>query len=274
MDLKFNARGIALYQGFQILKKDEDIFHINDGSGAFVTLVRGEKMALLVDTSWGIKDLRSLVESLISTPYKVVNTHGHPDHCWGNFQFDEVFVPEKDVDVFYKMKNYTENRDALFKTDEEREAAKPREFPPLKTVREGEVFDLGGITVQVVPLYGHTHGSLGYLLKEKKILISGDSVTVSPWLFMKETLPLSECKKTYEETKKFDFEKILGSHSKVLWPKTLLDSLIDVIDGVISGRIDLSEESVDEIMGYRTVSVFGEKEPGCWITINADTWKR
>ena len=103
IDITFDVRKGARLDGFQILKKTEHVFHINDGSGAFVTLVEGKNRALLVDTSWGIKDLRSLVEKLISVPYTVVNTHGHPDHCYGNFQFDEVLVPEKDVDVYARI---------------------------------------------------------------------------------------------------------------------------------------------------------------------------
>ncbi len=267
IDITFDVRKGARLDGFQILKKTEHVFHINDGSGAFVTLVEGKNRALLVDTSWGIKDLRSLVEKLISVPYTVVNTHGHPDHCYGNFQFDEVLVPEKDVDVYARIQDYSSSRDEFFASEEEKKKAEPGVYPPLKTVKEGDRFDLGDLHVAAVPLYGHTHGSLGYIIEEEKLLLCGDSVTVNAWLFMKESLSLEEAKSNYERLKSFDFEKVLGSHSKVLWPKTLVDSLIQNIQNVLERKVLPDDIHLETIMGYKTAAVFCNKEPGSWIVV-------
>lgn len=274
MNLDFDARKRAFVDGFCVLKKNDRIFHINDGSGAFVTLVMGSEGALLVDTSWGIKNLRSLVEKLTDTPFKVVNTHGHPDHCYGNFQFDEVFVPERDIEVYKTIQDYSSSRDELFESEEERFSALPGPFPPLKTVKAGDIFDLGDLHVRAIPLYGHTRGSLGYLIEEEKVLLCGDAISLSQWLFLKEGLSLEEVKKTYEETLKEDFEKILGSHSKVWWTKELLKSLIQNINNVLEGKVSLKDASLERIMDYDTASFFCDRDPGCWILVPENCVKK
>lgn len=192
MNMEFDTRNRAKIGNFTVLKKSENVFHINDGTPSFVTFVQGKTHALLVDTSWGVQDLRSLIEEFAETPYTVVNTHGHPDHCYGNFQFDEVFVPEFDVDVYSEITNFSDDREAYIQTEEQRKKFTPDVFPDLKTVGAGRIFDLGGITVSSVPLYSHTHGSLGYLVHEEKLLLSGDSVNTNVWLFYEGKQPLGK----------------------------------------------------------------------------------
>lgn len=253
---------------FTVLKKSEHILHINDGTPSFVTLILGEKHALLVDTSWGVQDLRGLVEKIVSTPYTVVNTHGHPDHCYGNFQFDEVLVPELDVDVYSEIQNYAFQREEFIKNDEQRIKFEPKNYPPLKTLKTGDRFDLGGITVDAVPLYSHTHGSLGYLVNEEKILVAGDAINTNVWLFMKESLPLEDCIKTYENAKNFGFEKILGSHAKVFWTKEMLDVLILNLKKVLSPDYIFEAENHEKIMGYETSRSYAEfKNSGGYIVV-------
>lgn len=268
MKLTFDKQNKLKIENFTILKKSEHIFHINDGTPSFVTFVIGKKNALLVDTSWGIENLRNFIEEVFAIPYKVVNTHGHPDHCFGNFQFDEVLVPEKDVDVYSEIKNFSKNRDAYIKDEKKTLSPEKMRFPKLKTISEGETFDLGEITVTSVPLYSHTHGSLGYLINEEKILLSGDAINTNVWLFMKESLSLEDCLKTYEKAKHFEFEKILGSHGKVFWKKEILDSLLLNLKQVLSSNYEFTDENYEEIMGYHTNAAFASYgNSACFIRI-------
>ena len=69
---------------------------IDDGGSDTIYLIVGDERALLLDTGWGVGDLPALVASLTSLPLLVVNTHGHPDHTYGNGQFAQVYIHPDD----------------------------------------------------------------------------------------------------------------------------------------------------------------------------------
>lgn len=76
-----------------------NIWHIKEDLGVYCTLIIGKSMAILVDTGYGNRNLRAFVEENISTPYLVVNSHGHPDHIGGNHWFDTVYALKEEWDV-------------------------------------------------------------------------------------------------------------------------------------------------------------------------------
>ena len=49
-------------------------------------------------------------------------------------------------------------------------------MPPFEPIRGGEVIDLGGLHLEVIELPGHTPGGILLLLKEDRILFTGDSI--------------------------------------------------------------------------------------------------
>ena len=85
--------------------EDEDVpgvFHIyydahSKGASAWMHLIVGQERALLIDTAFGIGDLRGLVETLTDKPVDVVNTHFHGDHSAGNGQFETIFIHKYDI---------------------------------------------------------------------------------------------------------------------------------------------------------------------------------
>jgi hypothetical protein len=67
-----------------------------DGMGdPWMYLVIGPEKAMLIDTGFGVGDLKGLVNEITGgMPLMVVNTHAHFDHAYGNFQFDNVYCHE------------------------------------------------------------------------------------------------------------------------------------------------------------------------------------
>jgi len=86
---------------YEFTKIRENIWHIEEENSVCCTLVKGSKLAILFDTGYGNRDLRSFVESNISTPYIVINSHGHPDHIGGNKSFDEVYAVKEEWDLIF-----------------------------------------------------------------------------------------------------------------------------------------------------------------------------
>ena len=71
-------------------------------------LITGPEKALLIDTSFGIGDLRGLVDEITGgMPTIVVNTHASVDHSYGNFQFEKVYCHEYAVPYLQKQMDPT-----------------------------------------------------------------------------------------------------------------------------------------------------------------------
>lgn len=180
----------------------ENVWHIEESGGVFCTLIRGEKLAILVDTGCGGKDLRSFVEAHVSTPYLVVNTHGHPDHAGGNDSFPRVWLHPEELDTLHHY--FPEPRCALL---------------PLSP---GQIFDLGGLTVEIVPLCGHTKGSIGLLIREERLLVAGDGLNEQLWMFTPGHDTLAALKHTLIASLEREFDTFIGSHGQVELPRRQL----------------------------------------------------
>ncbi len=53
----------------------------------------------------------------------------------------------------------------------------------FQDLKEGDVFDLGGISVEIYACPGHTKGSLCMLVREERTLITGDACNTFTFLF-------------------------------------------------------------------------------------------
>lgn len=143
----------------------------------------GEKRVLLLDTGFGLTNLKELVNTLC--PGKeiiVVNSHGHSDHNSGNNQFDKVYVGSMD-----EPNSHTEITEGTktrlmqnFITTNPRAAGIEAEnwYPgPAKKIVsliDEDVIDLGGICLEVLETPGHSMGSICLFDRENGYLFTGD----------------------------------------------------------------------------------------------------
>lgn len=95
---------------------------------------------------------------------------------------------------------------------------------------EGMVFELGGITLEVVELSGHTAGCVGLLYREKKMLYMGDSINAFLWLFTPEALNLTEYKETLQKAMTLDFETMVQAHNDKVVPKETMKYYIEAAE--------------------------------------------
>jgi glyoxylase-like metal-dependent hydrolase (beta-lactamase superfamily II) len=148
------------------------------------TLVVGGDEALLVDTlstPAQAGELAAAVRRVTPLPYRLVNTHHHFDHCFGNAVLagpgTEVWGHEVCAEV-------------LAHTDAHRLAALAAEFPELaegilatvprppdRTFREEAVLDVGGRTVELTHFgRGHTDNDVVVVVPDVATVIAGDLV--------------------------------------------------------------------------------------------------
>lgn len=204
----------------------EGVWCIEDHGIDNFYLVQGKEKALLIDTGTGVANIRAYVQSLTSLPILVVNTHGHPDHAGGNFQFDSVFAHPADWDMIRKVNttsSHREWRDRVFKENPEMkpfllpEALSTRDFL-LKPIREGDLFDLGERRIQVIETPGHTPGSICLWDSTGGLLFTGDNNNRIVWLFLEGALTVEGYLKTLERLveRANRIQKILPGHGEPL----------------------------------------------------------
>lgn len=205
-------------------------------------VVKGRDKLMLVDTGMGTGDLKKALETIgPSMPYVVLNTHGHADHCGGNSQFPCVYLHPGS----YADADGAETEKKTLAAD--REVAGITKYAWSKLpVRDGDVFDLGSKTIEVIETPGHTPGCISLLDREDRILFSGDLVVSNDhcthmlayveW-FSFSTVSIETLLRSLEKIEKRSgqFDYILGGHDAFLLDKKYLTQLIDMCRSIIDG---------------------------------------
>lgn len=125
------------------------IWLLNDNDESTGYLVTGSERGLIIDTMTGYGNVRKVAEEITDFPLTVVNTHGHPDHIYGNVYFEKVYIHPADIPVAERF-----YQDPAFVAAIRQMNRQSAEF---LTLTEGDVFDLGGLFLEVYELPGHTH---------------------------------------------------------------------------------------------------------------------
>lgn len=237
---------------FTITKINKNIYQFNDKMSVLATLVIGSEKVLLFDTCYGIGDLKSAVEEITSLPLIVVNSHGHMDHSCGNYQFDEIYIDEEDIelckhhnDLDYRKKNIKNAiaRSILPENFDEQKYYEYREGN-LKIVKEGHIFDLGGLHLEVIKIPGHTKGSIALYIKEQKIMLVSDGACPYVWLFLEESTVLTKYLESLNKLLNYDFESFLLGHGAGLLDRVFMYRLVEITEKVLSGKF------VDQYVPY------------------------
>lgn len=214
------------------------LYCINDSGMSMAFLLVGEEKACLIDTANGMNNLLEEVRKYTDKPLVVVNTHGHPDHFFGNPYFDHAYMNAKDWGMARAFMRMPEVQEILT----QREGA----FPDFRDIQEGEVIDLGGKTLEVFALPGHTPGSIVLLCPEERILFTGDSINHHLWLQIDGCLTVEE---TLAELEKKMFLKaradfILHGHGTGFDDIHLMDHLVRALKEIVAG--ETSEDQLRE----------------------------
>lgn len=160
-------------------------------------LILGQDKALLFDSGNGLGDIKAIVDTITDMPVTVLASHSHIDHVGGHWQFDTILAPDTDFtnlrakgvpNVFVREEA---SEIALCKAlpagvSESNHHIKP--FTPTARVADGSIIDIGGTTLEVLAIPGHTPDALALLDRENGRLFTGDSYYKGPiWLYAPET---------------------------------------------------------------------------------------
>lgn len=221
---------------YTIFKPFSYIYHIRDPLGVNFTIITGSNKAIVFDTGYGLSDIRAVINKIVKTPYIVINSHGHMDHTCGNYLFDEVYINSKDIDLCINS-NSKERRSlnvlsarnlGLLEETFDEELYINQGYGKLASLDENQVFDLGDLHARVIPMPGHTQGSVGLLIEEKRLLLSGDAAISMIWLFLKESTSKDEYIQMLENVIKEPFDNFITGHISKVFPKKYFEYYIKV----------------------------------------------
>lgn len=230
---------------YHVKKLKENVFRITSAEGVFCDLFVGNERALLWDTGYGFGDLKGTVRQITDLPLVIVNSHGHLDHACGNGRFEEaVYIHEKDMALCREHTNEDMRRHAVENARQSLDMLTgqihdllPEDFDEaaymalgsghLNAVKDGDVFDLGGLTLKVVETPGHTAGSISLIYEEEQWLYAGDAMNGFLWLFADEAQPLSVYIQTLEKAQALGMKKLIIAHYPDVLDIDVLDAYMD-----------------------------------------------
>lgn len=230
-------------------KINETTYSFHDGFvSEYMYLLIGEEKALLIDTGYGVSKLKEAVEEVTDLPVIVVNTHGHYDHTGNNAAFDEVYLSDKDLELYHYYYE-DETLDMVYDklpwifrhlTYQEKKTVKTLQAVPVKSLPKEGYFDLGGRRVSFIETPGHTPGSIILLDENSQTLFDGDMAGVLL------NLPLSETVETYWQSTKLINQFIADKGVKTIYSghssqarqpemyRTLEQAAADIVEGRLS----------------------------------------
>lgn len=171
---------------FNIHEIEQDIFLIGEPGHVQSYLVKGTSHAALIDTGMGFSDIRSALSAFLDIPVVVFNTHWHYDHVGGNHLFKHIGIARAEQHL---LTNRWRNEmlvplyirpclDQGLRLPDHfvPEAYEVHSPPATFTVRDGQIFDLGGRVLEAISTPGHTHGSFSFLERRTRRLFCGDLI--------------------------------------------------------------------------------------------------
>lgn len=209
--------------GCEIIQINRNSWRVED-SGVRFFLLTGEERALLVDSGRNVQNARDIAESLTDLPVSLINTHADGDHVAGNGQFEEFYMHPAEEE------NY-------------RRGGRTGRIVP---VREGDVLDLGGRTLEIIHLPGHTPGSIALLDAEARVLISGDPIQDGRIYMFGPFRDMETYVRSLEHLKAWEgrFDQIWPSHASIPVYPELIEKLRQGALEILAGRVEGRPEEV------------------------------
>ncbi len=225
----------------------QGIHHIQDALGVCFTLIDGGDSALLVDTGYGLENVKAYVDTLTEAPVCVLLTHGHHDHVLGSRWFDTVRMRTEDLEEF-RLRTGRSQRSRILEqargkgivpperyTEWDIRDPLPFEMPEKAGGFQCRTVQLGKLNAQVIHVPGHTPGSLMVYLPEEKLLLTGDNWNPCTWLWFPSSVGIAEWRRNLHAVLDLlPFQMVLCSHRQGLYMrKELEEYLADVTDDAI-----------------------------------------
>lgn len=223
-------------------KIDDQTWVINFMNGSEnMYLLEGEEKALLIDTGYGVGNLRAHVEKLTDKPILVTNTHFHPDHSAGNGEFEQVYLSRGSEIDAPSVNN---------------PGAVPFDITKLPHpdyekifIGEGYQFELGGRTIEVLDVKpAHCNSSLFFLDRGHRMFFCGDELEAAQVMMfdnssnpdapydVKERLLNFQANNRRIKELSTEFDYLLPNHNGYPIANSYINDYIELVDAIFDGK--------------------------------------
>jgi glyoxylase-like metal-dependent hydrolase (beta-lactamase superfamily II) len=221
-------------------------------------LIVGENRALLFDTGMGISDIKKVTAELAKLTIIVLNSHSHNDHVGGNWEFETIYG----IDTDFTRRDARGSRDdaqAEITSDQicgmvpqgfDAKAYATRPWKITAYTHDGDRFDLGGRTLEVIATPGHTPDAISLVDRGNGLLFTGDTYYPAPiWLFRPET-DLDAYAASIRRLAALapQLKLVLGAHNIPVASPTVLPRLVAAFDAVRAGKISATPHSPGKVL--------------------------
>ena len=245
------------------------VVRVNDGDLDTSYIVRGERITGVIDTGLGVGDLAAVVRSVSAAPPMVINTHCHPDHWQGNWQFAWSSATPAAGQAAQEMGHTTMSAAewAWVQTWQAPESGSggptaldfmglkrplPRGFDrstynsdrivaPTRVWQDGDIIDLGGFRLEVLVIPAHSPGGMALLERKRRLLFTGDTVLRGHiWLQLEESADQAQISRTYARLAALedDVDWVLPAHGVEMFPSRFLGELNEGVQRALRGEIE------------------------------------
>ena len=235
---------------FEVYKPAPGVFAIYEPHQAeevISYLIVGEHGALLFDTGMGISDIQKVTAELTKRPIIVLNSHTHNDHVGGNWEFNTIYGMDTDF-TRNSARGSREDAQAEITPDQicgtlpqgfDAKAYATRPWKITALTHDGDRFDLGGRTLEVIATPGHTPDAISLIDRSNGLLFTGDTYYPAPiWLFRPETDLVAYAASIRRlAALATQIKLILGAHNIPVAPPSVLPQLVAAFDEVRARKV-------------------------------------
>ena len=253
---------------FRMVRIAPHAYSVLDEGEASFYIVEGTHTAAVIDT--GItpgEKIMPVIRRVTEKPLILVLTHAHIDHMHHMDEFDTVYMCHDELTM----------PEAYLK---EMMAGKDLKLEETIDIRTGSVIDLGGETLEICQVPGHTPGSVVIYAGAQDLLFTGDAIGsgYGVWMQVPGALPLDRYQDSLPELMKWLLDrggrmKFYGGHNMQQFQSTLitgynplsmglLADLSDLVHKVVTGEIVGRDSNADKVMSLEPAryASFGRAE--------------
>jgi hydroxyacylglutathione hydrolase len=175
-----SAQEVFRNKDLSVTKLEKNMWVVETTDNTTMYIIEGSKKAMLIDAGTKCEKLDEVISQITKKPLIVMITHIHPDHAGNIKYFDQIYFHPADTVLMGMMKVEYNGK--------------------INFVKDGEKFDLGGTTIEVLHTPGHTPGSIVLLDRQTGNCYSGDAFgSGQVWLQLRPYSPMktyiNSCKK-------------------------------------------------------------------------------
>ena len=184
------------------------------GPGTNTYLV-GKEEVTVIDPGPAMQEHIDVITAAAPNIKQILVTHTHPDHSPGV----RLLKENLDIPAYGMLTNSSKNQD--------------KTFSPERILDDGEVFQEEEFSIEVVHTPGHASNHLCFILKEEKLIFTGDHImNGSTVVIGPPDGNMKQYIQSLEKLKDYDIEKIAPGHGE------LLENPHEVADWIINHRLE------------------------------------